>query len=137
MARIPRTMIPRTSAILASPVQQAERARQVVAVIRRVEDRLVDGRRDDGNGRGPEHLSRAIDATLTTDESDLAAAVVRELARDLPAPLRPLGRYRPRWALTLYGDVNGDRHQTLDLVRATHRRLGGTPRHPSAQARLP
>ena len=142
MANTPRRR-DHTATTAFSPVTEAERARQVVAVLGGIEDRLVAG----CAGATPaaaaplprliEDVTRAeLDgqppSASDTCSAELAELVTAELARGLPPVLRMLGRNRPRWALAVHGEGLNERGRTLDLVRATHRRLGGAPRHPSA-----
>lgn len=123
-----------------TPLELAE----VVAILGHLEDRLVADARSTSDGR-----SRSLPITDLIDElvrsegrPDLDAALVGgsltlELARGLPFVLRIAARRRPRWALSLHDWRGGERRRTLDLVRATHRRLGGAPRHPSSRSRRP
>ncbi len=137
----------RTATTAFSPVAEAEQARQVVAVLGGIEDRLVAGCAGATPGTAAplpcliEDVTRAElggrpPSAPDTCSAELADEVIElvtlELAHGLPPVLRMLGRNRPRWALAVHGEGLNERDRTLDLVRATHRRLGGAPRHPSA-----
>jgi hypothetical protein len=133
VARTPRASVRRTT-----PVQQAERARQVVTVLGRIEDRMVaDHRNGDVAGRphGSTSLMGVIDEASRDAWPGVDDDVACELAGHLPAPLRSVGSHRPRMALALYDGLPRDHGRVLDLVRTTHRELGGAPRHPSATGR--
>ena len=123
-----------------TPVQQADQARQVVGVLGRMEDRIVTGHCGVGARflpSGATCLIGANDEATRHTMPEVADEVSRTLAARLPSPLRQLGRLRPRMALALYNDVLRDRSRVLELVRTTHRQLGGSPRHPSAAGARP
>jgi hypothetical protein len=138
----------------ATPAAQAEHACAVVAVLGALEDRLVaaavsagDDRREGNDRFRPRTDRRALiglidEVARAERRSDLDPALIAELvtlelAGDLPFVLRIAARGRPRWVLALHDERGRERCRTLDLVRATHRRLGGAPRHPSARGRRP
>lgn len=123
-----------------TPLQQADQARQIVGVLGRMEDRIVAGHWGVGARflpSGATCLIGAIDEATRHTMPDVADEVTRTLAAQLPSLLRQVGRLWPRLALALYNDVLRDRSRVLDLVRSTHRQLGGSPRHPSAAAARP
>jgi hypothetical protein len=134
--------MPRTPRDPAEPVAEAEQAQRVVAVLGELEDRLVAGRcgAPVTRTRPPSvpaliHVLSHPGGTDGPDDDRVADQVATELAHGLPAAFRLVGRTRPRLALALHDASSGDPSRTLELVRATHRRLGGTPRHPSARGR--
>jgi hypothetical protein len=116
-------------------VQEAEQARQVVNVLTRLETRIVDGRWARGFRVGPDNgncLIGAIDEATRWVLPGVAERVTAELVARLPAPLRALGRVRPRLALATYNDTVGGRDGALELVRRTRYALGGLPLVPFA-----
>jgi hypothetical protein len=115
-----------------TPIEQAERAREVVGALGRLEDRIVA----DGLPPGPRvRLAVRLGDATCNMLPGAAEEVTRELAMRLPPPLRGFGRRRPDAALSIYDELVRDPCRHLDLVRGTHRALGGSPRHPSARHR--
>lgn len=111
-------------------IQEAEQARQVVNVLSRLETRISSGRWARGYRVGPDGgncLIGAIDEATRWVLPGVADQVTRELVARLPAPLRALGRVRPRLALASYNDTVGGRQGALELVRRTRYALGGLP----------
>jgi hypothetical protein len=123
-----------------SLVQEAEQARQVVNVLARLEARITEGRWTDGYRVGPDGsncLIGAIDEATAWVLPGVAERVTAELVERLPAPLRAIGRVRPRLALATYNDTVGGREGALDLVRETRYALGGLPLVPFADEQRP
>lgn len=113
-----------------SPIEEAEQARQVVNVLARVEERFLDGRWTRGHRFGPgggNCLIGAIDEATRHVLPGVAERATGELVAGLPAPLRALGRVRPRLALALYNDTVGGRAGATELVRQARYALGGLP----------
>lgn len=113
-----------------SLVQEAEQARQVVNVLARLETRITEGRWTDGYRVGPDGgncLIGAIDEATAWVLPGVAERVTAELVERLPAPLRAIGRVRPRFALATFNDTVGGRDGALKLVRETRYALGGLP----------
>lgn len=113
-----------------SLVQEAEQARQVVNVLARLETRITEGRWTDGYRVGPggeNCLIGAIDEATAWVLPGVAERVTAELVERLPAPLRAIGRVRPRLALATFNDTVGGRDGALELVRETRYALGGLP----------
>jgi hypothetical protein len=111
-------------------IQEAEQARQVVNVLTRLETRIAGGRWARGFRTGPDGgncLIGAIDEATRWVLPGVAERATTELVSPLPAPLRALGRVRPRLALATYNDTVGGRDGALDLVRRTRYALGGLP----------
>jgi hypothetical protein len=111
-------------------VQEAEQARQVVNVLARLETRIAEGRWARGFRVGPDNgncLIGAVDEATRWVLPGVAERVTAELVDRLPAPLRAVGRVRPRLALATYNDTVGGREGALDLVRRTRYALGGLP----------
>lgn len=111
-------------------LQEADQARQVVNVLARLETRIAGGRWVRGYRVGPEGgncLIGAIDEATAWVLPGVAERVTAELVARLPAPLRALGRIRPRLALATYNDTVGGRAGALQLVRETRYALGGLP----------
>lgn len=120
----------RTPARPLTLLEEAEQARQVVNVLSRLETRIASGRWVRGYRVGPDGgncLIGAIDEATRWVLPGVADQVTRELAARLPAPLRALGRVRPRLALATYNDTVGGRAGALELVRRTRYALGGLP----------
>lgn len=112
-----------------SPLAQAEHARQVVGVLSWLETRFLAGawqrgaRFGDGGGFC---LIGGIDQATGWTQPGVAGTVTGELVARLPAPLRALGRIRPRLALALYNDAIGGRTGATQLVATTRSALGGS-----------
>jgi hypothetical protein len=123
--------------VQASALLQAEHARQVVGVLAWIESRFTDGGWQRGARFGDDGgvcLIGGIDEATGWTQPGVADTVTHELVRRLPAPLRLVGRLRPRLALSLYNDLVGGRTGATHLVAATRRELTGrtTPRGRSA-----
>jgi hypothetical protein len=117
-----------------SPVQEAEKALQVVGVLGRMQQRFAAGAWARGTrfGRdGGTCLVGAIDEATRWTLPGVAEAVTTELTQQLPAPFRRIARFRPRLALALYNDSIGGQRGAEALVRAAREELG-VPRGPSA-----
>lgn len=113
-----------------TPVQQAEQARQVVGVLKRMEQRFAGEGWTDGHRFGPGGgtcLIGGIDEATRWVLPGVAEAVTTELASRLPAPWQRLARRRPRLALALYNDTVGGREGAVQLVRTAREALGGLP----------
>lgn len=112
-----------------SPLQQAEQARQVVGVLKRMEQRFTEGRWEGGHRFGPHGtcLIGGIDEATRWVLPGVAEAVTRELADRLPTPLRAIAARRPRLALAMYNDTFGGRDGAVRLVREAREALGGLP----------
>jgi hypothetical protein len=111
-------------------VQEAEQARQVANVLARLETRITEGRWTSGYRVGPggdNCLIGAIDEATAWVLPGVAERVTAELVERLPAPLRAIGRVRPRLALATFNDTVGGRDGALELVRETRYALGGLP----------
>jgi hypothetical protein len=115
----------------ATPVQapsQAEHARQVVGVLAWIEGRFTDGGWQRGARFGDDGgvcLIGGIDEATGWTQPGVAGTVAHELVRRLPAPLRLVGKLRPRLALSLYNDLVGGRAGATRLVATTRRELTG------------
>jgi hypothetical protein len=112
-----------------SPVEEAERARQVVAVLTRIEERFEEGHWRWGRRFAPggNCLVGAIDEASDWMMPGVGHEVTVQLARRLPHGLRVVARTRPRLALATYNDLTGCR-AVLRLVGRTRAELGGLPR---------
>jgi hypothetical protein len=121
-----------TSTMPMSPVQEAEKARQTVRVLTRMESRFAAGRWERGvrfSPTGGNCLIGAVDEASRWVMPGVEREVSAQLAKRLPSALQPIARVRPRLALALYNDVRG-RRRAVELVSRTREELGGLPPQP-------
>jgi hypothetical protein len=119
-----------------SPLHQAEHARQVVGVLSWVDRRFTSGAWQRGARFGSDGgvcIIGGIDEATRWTQPGVAEAVATELVQRLPAPLRALGRVRPRLALAAYNDLFGVRTGAARLLRRTRHELGVNVEAPATE----
>lgn len=113
--------------ITLTPVQQADQVRQVVGVLRRIEQRFDAGCWSSGARFGPGGgtcLIGGIDEATGWAMPGVREEVTERLAEHLPQPFRAIAQLRPRLALALYNDTVGGRNGAGVLVRRALADLG-------------
>ena len=118
-------MMERESSV--SVVDEAQQALQVANALHHIHDRVEQGGWTRGQRSGPNGKScivGAIEEATRWTMAGVEQAIIRELVRDLPAPLRALSGINPRVALMTYNDAPGGERRVRRLVARVLGRLG-------------
>jgi hypothetical protein len=121
-----------------SVVDEAQQALQVANALHHIHERFERGGWTRGQRSGPNGRScivGAIEEATRWTMAGVEQAIIEELVRDLPAPLRVLAGINPRVALMTYNDAPGGERRIRKLVVRVLSRLGMGSTLPSRMPR--